>query len=141
MIITRENKKMLQKAHSVGFYFQDNQSYMNVFLDADIRDYVRYEINSRSAHIGQISKCFASVQQYDEVWQSFLYILKVGDRIELNWYENAFNSDILSNIGYVSDVLFLNVYRKLPSGKEKKLTFFLSNCTTSADSLARMIKR
>lgn len=141
MIITRENKKMLQKAHSVGFYFQNNQSYMNVFLDADIRDYVRYEISSRSAHIGQISKCFESVQQYDEVWQSILYILKVGDRIELNWYEGAFNSDILTNNGMISDVLFLNVYRKLPSGKEKKLTFFLSSCTTKSDSLARMIKR
>lgn len=79
--------------------------------------------------------CKAFYSHYPEYLSLFTAFVRTGDELSLLWERGAGNSDLTRDVGLVSDMLYVEVFRK-----DKRFVSLIAKSVTKNDS-ARMIQK
>jgi len=142
--LTKLDLKALHKADTIAFNFWEGNHHITAIKENKkdpYEPYIRYKISvkGRFATRGEgVKSCHTSSHHYfserGSYIQTIISLIKVGDKIELEWYPDGNTNGYLEKNNLHGDLLHLHVLR----GK-KHLVFDISHAACE-NNTARMVR-
>jgi len=128
-VLTKEDMSYLRRADDVYAINIDGQNYLRVVKRRPFGDEFADDKRVDIAVAGNGSDGW-----FVSLWGFPWHTLRAGDGVRFEWYPDAFRNEVLRNVGYHSDVLYLHIR------KGKTWARYIGAVQTGPENSARMCK-